>query len=102
MSVVAAAATHSIASVVWLLSAGNGARVQAAFLLPAWLLIGKGKKHPPPQARMIRSGQLALRWPNSYCQDCSQGSWGVFGRLSCAEWDQWMSAAWTVCVGLNQ
>jgi hypothetical protein len=33
LRVVAAAATHSTALVVWLLPAGNGARVQAAFFL---------------------------------------------------------------------
>jgi hypothetical protein len=30
---------------------------------------------------MIRSGQLALRWPNNYCQEFAQGNWGALANV---------------------
>lgn len=83
---VAAAAATGNSALVWLLPASTGVRVDSGCLL--LLLAGKvcvadrqGQKHPP-EARMIRSGQLALRWPNSYCQACDQGNWGVLANVA--------------------
>ena len=84
---VAAAAAAGNSALVWLPAACTHEMTATVFCCrhagKVCVADRQGQKHPP-EARMIRSGQLALRWPNSYCQACERAT-GACWRMWCGQ-----------------